>query len=168
MDAEKFALTVLMALVIAVVIRLSLAVAKRFKIKLPWDATITGCPRCGAAEDFNSATTPDKIDMGLPVVRGTPRSGLIDDAVNVAAVIVGIGATLAGCTSLLTGVGVWVVGGSGVGLAERMLLGLLGVGVAIVALPLGIHIGMWGWRRGLLPPVVACKSCGWRDPKFAV
>lgn len=86
--------------------------------------------------------------MGLPVVRGTPRSGLVDDAVNVAAVIVGIGATLAGCTSLLTGVGVWVVGGSGVGLAERMLLGLLGVGVAIVALPLGIHIGMWGWRPG--------------------
>jgi hypothetical protein len=95
MDAEKFALTVLMALVIAIVIRLSLAVAKRFRIKLPWDATITGCPRCGAAEDFNSATTPDKIDMGLPVVRGTPRSGLTDDAVNVAAVIVGIGVTLA-------------------------------------------------------------------------
>jgi hypothetical protein len=46
MDAEKFALTVLMALVIAVVIRLSLAVARRFKIRLPWDATITGCPRC--------------------------------------------------------------------------------------------------------------------------
>jgi hypothetical protein len=75
MDAEKFALTVLMALVIAVVIRLSLAVAKRLKIKLPWDATITGCSRCGAAEDFNSATTPDKIDMGLPVVRETRRSG---------------------------------------------------------------------------------------------
>ena len=33
MDAEKFALTVLMALVIAIVIRLSLAVARRFKIK---------------------------------------------------------------------------------------------------------------------------------------
>ena len=52
--------------------------------------------------------------------------------------------------------------------AERVLLGLLGVGAAVVALPLGIHVGMWGWRRGLLPPVVACKSCGWRDPKHAV
>ena len=111
MDAEKFALTVLMALVIAIVIRLSLAVARRFKIKLPWDATITGCPRCGADEDFNSAPTPDAIDISPPVVRGNPHSGLADDAVNVVAVIVGIGATLAGCTFLLTGVGVWVVGG---------------------------------------------------------
>jgi hypothetical protein len=167
MDAEKFALTVLMALVIAIVIRLSLAVARRLKIRLPWDATITGCPRCGAAEDFNSATTPDKIDMGLPVVRGTPRSGLMDDTVNVAAVIVGIGVTLAGCTLLLSGVGAWVVGGSGMSVAVRVLVGLLGVGAAIVALPLGIQVGMWGWRRGLLPPVVACNSCGWRDPKHA-
>jgi hypothetical protein len=83
------------------------------------------------------------------------------------AVILGIGATLAGCTFLLTGVGVWVVGG-GMDVAERVLLGLLGVGAAVIALPLGLHIGMWGWRRGLLPPVVACKSCGWRDPKYAV
>lgn len=158
MDAEKFALTVLMALVIAIVIRLSQAVAKRFRIKLPWDATITGCPRCGAAEDFNSAT----------VVRGTPRSGLTDDAVNVAAVIVGIGVTLAGCTLLLSGVGAWVVGGSGMSVGVRILVGLLGVGAAIVSLPLGIQVGMWGWRRGLLPPVVACNSCGWRDPKHTV
>ena len=167
MDAEKFALTVLMALVIAIVIRLSLAVARRFKIKLPWDATITGCPRCGADEDFNSAPTPDAIDISPPVMRGNPHSGLADDAVNVVAVIVGIGATLAGCTFLLTGVGVWVVGG-GMDVAERVLLGLLGVGAAVIALPLGLHIGTWGWRRGLLPPVVACKSCGWRDPKHAV
>ena len=166
MDAEKFALTVLMALVIALVIRLSLAVARRFKIELPWDATITGCPKCGAAEDFNSAPTPDAIDISPPVVRGNPHSGVADDAVNVVAVIVGIGATLAGCTSLLTGAGVWVVGG-GMDVAERVLLGLLGVGAALIALPLGLHIGMWGWRRGLLPPVVACKACGWRDPKHA-
>jgi hypothetical protein len=50
----------------------------------------------------------------------------------------------------------------------RILVGLLGVGAAIVALPLGIQVGMWGWRRGLLPPVVACNSCGWRDPKHTV
>jgi hypothetical protein len=75
-------------------------------------------------------------------------------------VIVGIRATFAGCTLLLSGVGAWVVGGSGMSVGVRVLVGSLGAGAAIVALPLGIHIGMWGWRRGLLPPVVACKSCG--------
>jgi hypothetical protein len=167
MDAEKFALTVMMALVIAVVVRLSLAVAKRFKIKLAWDARITGCPKCGAAEDFNSITTPDTIGAEDPVVRGKPRSGSMDDVVNVAAVIAGIGVTLIGCVLLLSGVAVWVVGGS-MSLGERALVGLLEVGAAIIALPLGIHAGTWGWRRGLLPPVVKCKACGWTDPKYAV
>jgi hypothetical protein len=65
-------------------------------------------------------------------------------------------------------VGAWVVGGSGMSVGVRILVGLLGVGAAIVALPLGIQVGMWGWRRGLLPPGVACNSCGWRDLKHAV
>jgi hypothetical protein len=26
---------------------------------------------------------------------------------------------------------------------------------------------MWGWRQRFLPPVVKCKSCGWRDPKYS-
>ncbi len=168
MDAEKFALTVIMGLVIAAVVGVSLAVAKRFKIKLPWDARITGCPKCGAVEDFNPATTQDTIETDGPVVRGKPRSGSMEDLVNVVAVIGGIGMTLVGCVLLLSGVAAWVVGGSGMSLTERALVGLLGVGAAIIVLPLGIQAGTWGWRRGLLPPVVKCKSCGWRDPKYAV
>jgi hypothetical protein len=168
MDAEKFALTVIMGCIIAAVVSVSLAVAKRFKIKLPWDATITGCPKCGAAEDFKPGMTRDMIGTDGPVVRREPRSGSMDDLVNVVAVISGIGVTLVGCVLLLSGVAAWVVGGSGMSLGERVLVGLLGVGVAIIALPLGIQASTWGWRRGLLPPVVACKACGWRDPKYAV
>jgi len=155
MDAEKFALTVIMGCIIAAVVSVSLAVAKRFKIKLPWDATITGCPKCGAAEDFKPGMTRDMIGTDGPVVRREPRSGSMDDLVNVVAVISGIGVTLVGCVLLLSGVAAWVVGGSG-------------ISVAIIALPLGIQASTWGWRRGLLPPVVACKACGWRDPKYAV
>jgi hypothetical protein len=107
MDAEKFALTVIMGLIITVVVGVSLAVAKRFKIKLPWDARITGCPKCGAVEDFNPAMTQDTIETD---VRGKPRSGSMEDLVNVAAVIGGIGITLVGCVLLLSGVAAWVVG----------------------------------------------------------
>ena len=167
MDAEKFVLTVIMGLIIAVVVIVSLAVAKRFNIKLPWDARITGCPKCGASEDFKPGMTQDMIGADSPVVRGKPRSGSMDDLVNVVAVIAGIGATLVGCVLLLSGVASWVVGGSGMSLGERVLVGLLGVGAGIIVIPLGIQAGTWGWRRGLLPPVVKCNACGWRDPKYA-
>jgi len=117
MDAEKFALTVIMGCIIAAVVSVSLAVAKRFKIKLPWDATITGCPKCGAAEDFKPGMTRDMIGTDGPVVRREPRSGSMDDLVNVVAVISGIGVTLVGCVLLLSGVAAWVVGGSGISVA---------------------------------------------------
>ena len=168
MDAEKFVLTVIMGFVIALVVGVSLAVAKRFKVKLPWDAGITGCPNCGAANDFDAGMMQDMIDTDDPLVRAKPRSGPLDDLVNVVAVIGGIGATLVGCVLLLSGVAAWVVGGSGMSLVERVLVGLFGVGAAIIVLPLGIQAGTWGWRRGLLPPVVKCKACGWRDPRYAV
>ena len=65
MDAEKFALTVLMALVIAIVIRLSLAVARRFKIKLPWDATITGCRTDAGRDRHEPSGRARKSALGL-------------------------------------------------------------------------------------------------------
>jgi hypothetical protein len=151
MDAEKFVLTVIMGFIIAVV-----------------DARITSCPKCGAAEDFEPGMTRDMIGTGGPVVRGKPSSGSMDDLVKVVAVIAGIGATLVGCVLLLSGVASWVVGGSSMSPGERVLVGLSGVGAAIIAIPLGIQASTWGWRRGFLPPVVKCKSCGWRDPKYAV
>jgi hypothetical protein len=168
MDADKFVLTVIMGLVIAVVVAVSLAVAKRFKIELPWDARIKGCPRCGAVEDFTPGTAQDMIGTDGPVVRGKPRSDSMDDLIKVVAVMGGIGATLAGCVLLLSGVASWVVAASGMSLAERALVGALGVGAAIIAIPLGIQAAMWGWRRGFFPPVVKCKACGWRDPKYAL
>ena len=164
MDAEKFILTVVMSLIIAVAIRASLAVAKSFKIALPWDARIAGCPRCGAGQHVQPRTLEDASGADSPVVGGKPRSGAVDDLIKVLGVMAGIGATLVGCMLLLEGAALWVVGGSGAGAVERVLGGLLGVGAGIIAIPLGIQFGAWGWRRGF-PGVVKCKACGWRDPE---
>jgi hypothetical protein len=164
MDAGKFVLTVLLGCIIAVAVGVSLAIAKRLRIKLPWDARIMGCPKCGAVEDL----TPDMIGADGPVVRGTPRSSSMDDLLKVVAVTGGIGVTLVGCVLLLSGAASWVVGASGMSLNERVVVGLLGVGAAIIAIPVGIQTSAWGWRRSFLPPVVKCESCGWRDPKYAV
>ena len=101
MDAEKFVLTVILVSIMAAVVAVSLAFAKRFKIKLPWDARIAGCPRCGAAEDFKHGVTLEMIGTDGPVVRGKLRSGTMNDLVNVAAVMAGIVATLVGITVLL-------------------------------------------------------------------
>ena len=70
MDAEKFVLTVILCFIMAVVVAVSLAIARRFKIKLPWDMSIAGCPRCGAAETFAHGITLDMIGADGPVVRG--------------------------------------------------------------------------------------------------
>jgi hypothetical protein len=164
MDAEKFVLLVTLVLTMALVVAVSLAFARRFKIKLPWDPRIAGCPRCGAAEEFGHGITLQMIGSDGPVVRGSPRYGSTTDLINVAALMGGLGATMLGCVLLLTGAAAWVVG-SGMGLGERVIVGLIGVGGAMVALHLGIHAGMWGWRQRFLPPVVKCKCCGWPAPK---
>jgi hypothetical protein len=160
MDAEKFVLTVFLALAMAGVVAVSLALAKRFHIKLPWDARIAGCPRCGAGEEFGHGVTLEMIGNQGPVVRASPRYGSTTDLVNIAALMGGITATLIGCVLLLTGVAAWVVD-SGMSAGERVVFGLISVGGAMVALHLGLHAGMWGWRQRFLPPVVKCKCCGW-------
>ncbi len=109
MDAEKFVLTVFLALAMAGVVAVSLALAKRFHIKLPWDARIAGCPRCGAGEEFGHGVTLEMIGNQGPVVRASPRYGSTTDLVNIAALMGGITATLIGCVLLLTGVAAWVV-----------------------------------------------------------
>jgi hypothetical protein len=166
MDAEKFVLTVVLCSIMAVVVAVSLAIARRFKVKLPWDMSIAGCPRCGAAETFAHGITLDMIGADGPVVRGRPHYGSTNDLVNVAAVVAGIGATIAGCVLLLSGAAAWVVA-SDMTLGERAVVGLLELGGAMVAMHFGIHAGTWGWRQRFLPPVVKCKSCGWCDPRYA-
>ena len=166
MDAEKFVLTVVLVITMAVVVAVSLALAKHFKIKLPWDSRIAGCPQCGAAEVFGHGVTLAMIGTDGPVVRGSPRYGTTTDLVNVAALMGGLGATMFGCVLLLTGAAAWVVD-SPMSLGERVIVGLAGVGGAMIALHLGIHAGMWGWRQRFLPPVVRCKSCGWRNQNYA-
>jgi hypothetical protein len=167
MDAEKFLFTLIMSFIMAAVVAVSLAFAKRFKIKLPWDTRIAGCPRCGATEHFEHGITLAMIGADSPVIRGRPHYGSMNDLVNVAAVVAGIGATIAGCVLLLSGAAAWVVAGSGMTLGERAVVGLLEVGGAMIAMHVGIYAGTWGWRQRFLPPVVKCKSCGWRDPGYA-
>jgi hypothetical protein len=94
--------------------------------------------------------TPDLVGADGPVVRGTPRYSSMDDLLKVVAVTGGV--TLVGCVLLLSGAASRVVGGSGMSLSERVVAGLLGVGAAIIAIPLGIQT----------------SACGWRDPKYAV
>ena len=165
MDAEKFGLMLIMVFTMAIVVAVSLSLARRFKIKLPWDPRIAGCPWCGAAEDFKHGVTLAMIGTDGPVVRGSPRYGTTNDLVNVAALMGGLGATMLGCILLLTGAATWVVG-SGMDPGTRIVIGLIEAVGAMVALHLGMHAGMWGWRQRFLPPVVKCKSCGWRDPTY--
>ncbi|MGH6738492.1 MAG: hypothetical protein ACREDY_05570 [Bradyrhizobium sp.] len=166
MDAEKFLFTLIMSFIMAVVVAGSLALAKRFAIKLPWDTRIAGCPRCGAAEHFEHGVTLAMVGADSPVVRGRPHYGSMTDLINVAAVVAGIGATIAGCVLLLSGAAAWVVA-SGMTVGERAVVGLLEVGGAMIVLHLGIYAGTWGWRQRFLPPVVRCKSCGWHHPNYA-
>ena len=133
MDTEKFGLMLFMVFTMAIVVAVSLSVARHFKIKLPWDPRIVGCPRCGAAEEFGHGITLQMIGTDGPVVRGSPRYGTTTDLVNVSALMGGLGATMLGCVLLLTGAAAWVVG-TGMDTGERIVVGLIAVGGAMVAL----------------------------------